>query len=184
MILDVLSGRRLWWAGQADVIAAAFRAAARFGGSDFHRPPYQSCRLYLEGGEDLGIARTADEWVAWMAQVCHAAARVCKGLCAFVVEGQTKDYRYSATPSLLAADLHRAGFNLRKPPIYRRVGIPGSGGPDWLRNDYEPVVCFTRPGRLPWSDNTACGGAATIQARRADDQPDEERPSRLRKGMG
>lgn len=37
------------------------------------------------------------------------------------------------------------------------VGIPGSGGPDWLRNDYELIVCTTRPGRLPWSDNTACG---------------------------
>ena len=35
------------------------------------------------------------------------------------------------------ADLKRAGFNMRKPPVFHRVGIPGSGGPDWLRNDYE-----------------------------------------------
>jgi hypothetical protein len=55
------------------------------------------------------------------------------------------------------ADLHRAGFNLRKPPIFNRVGIPGSGGPDWLRNDYEFIVCTTRTGKLPWADNTACG---------------------------
>jgi hypothetical protein len=39
------------------------------------------------------------------------------------------------------AALHEAGFKLRKPPIFQRVGIPGSGGPDWLRNDYEFVVC-------------------------------------------
>jgi hypothetical protein len=55
------------------------------------------------------------------------------------------------------ADLHRAGIHLRKPPAFCRVGIPGSGGPDWLRNDYEFVICATNGGRLPWSDNTACG---------------------------
>lgn len=92
-----------------------------------------------------------------MVEVCQAARRVVKGLCAFVVEGQTRSYRYSCSPMLLIADLHRAGFHLRKPPIYQRVGIPGSGGPDWLRNDYEPIICFTRGGKLPWSDNTAMG---------------------------
>lgn len=58
---------------------------------------------------------------------------------------------------MLLADLHRAGLCLRTPPIYRRNGVFGSGGKDWLRNDYETVVCVTPPGRLPWSDNTACG---------------------------
>lgn len=54
------------------------------------------------------------------------------------------------------ADLHRAGVKLRKPPVFCRVGIPGSGGPDWLRNDWEWIVCSTK-GKLPWSDNTAMG---------------------------
>jgi hypothetical protein len=92
-----------------------------------------------------------------MVKVYLAALRVCKGLVAFVVEGQTDDFRWSATPALLMADLHRAGVTLRKPPVYHRVGIPGSGGPDWLRNDYESIVCATRGGELPWSDNKACG---------------------------
>jgi hypothetical protein len=82
---------------------------------------------------------------------------VSRGLVAFVVEGQTRKFRWSATPVLLMADLHRAGVHLRKPPAFRRVGIPGSGGPDWLRNDYEFVVCATNGGKLPWSDNTAMG---------------------------
>lgn len=120
-------------------------------------PPYQDCRLYLENGEDLGIARDTEAWVSWMVAVCKEARRICTGLCCFVVEGKTTDYRYSCSPFLLMADLHRAGFHLRKPPIYKRVGIPGSGGPDWLRNDYEPCVVFSRGGKLPWSDNTACG---------------------------
>lgn len=123
----------------------------------FTSPPYERCRTYLENGQDLGIARSTDDWVAWMLKVCEASRRVCVGLCAFVVEGQTKGYRYSCAPFLLIADLHRTGFHLRKPPIYQRHSICGSGGPDWLRNDYEPVICFTRGGKLPWSDNTAMG---------------------------
>lgn len=123
----------------------------------FGSPPYEQARLYLEEGQDLGIARDTQEWVAWMVEVTRAAIRACKGLVAWVVEGQTRDFRYSCSPELLRADLCRAGFNLRKSPIYHRVGIPGSGGPDWLRNDYESIVCVTRPGKLSWSDNTACG---------------------------
>lgn len=123
----------------------------------FCSPPYEMARLYLENGEDKGIARNTEEWVSWMAQVVKACLRVCKGLCAFVVEGQTRDYRWTASPALLMADLHRAGICLRKPPIYHRIGIPGSGGPDWLRNDFEFIICATRGGQLPWSDNTAMG---------------------------
>lgn len=59
---------------------------------------------------------------------------------------------------MLMCALQDAGACLRNPPIYARSGIPGSGGPDWLRSDYEWIVCATREqGRLPWSDNTACG---------------------------
>lgn len=45
----------------------------------------------------------------------------------------------------------------RRSPIYMRRGIPGSGGPDWLADLYEPIICATSGGRLPWSDNTAMG---------------------------
>ena len=132
----------------------------------FTSPPYELARLYLENGENLGVARDTDAWVAWMVEVFTECRRVCTGLVAFVVEGQTRDRRYSAGPLLLAADLHRAGFCLRKPPIFARVGIPGGGGaaadhedggPDWLRNDYELILCTTRGGKLPWADGTACG---------------------------
>ena len=122
-------------------------------------PPYELARTYLENGKNLGIARKTEEWVAWMVDVVKASLRVCKGLVAFVVAGQTKSFRWSAGPALLAADLHRAGIHLRNPPIFHRVGIPGSGGPDWLRGDYEWIICATNGGKLPWSDNTACGHA-------------------------
>jgi hypothetical protein len=120
-------------------------------------PPYERARLYLEGGKDLSIARDTAEWVAWMVSLTRAALRVVRGCVVWVVEGQTNDFRWSAAPALLMADLTRAGVTLRKPPVYRRNGIPGSGGPDWLRNDYEFCIVATRGGKLPWSDNTACG---------------------------
>lgn len=157
MRADVLSGRRRWWAEQGD--AASWLHSLPEGCADLliTSPPYEKARLYLEGGQDLAIARGTEAWVSWMVEVCIAARHACKGLCLFVVEGQTEDYRYSAGPLLLAADLHRMGFHLRKPPIFRRCGIPGSGGPDWWRNDWEFCLAFTTGGKLPWSDNTATG---------------------------
>jgi hypothetical protein len=123
----------------------------------FGSPPYEECRLYLENGTNMGISRKTDAWVAWMVDVYRAAQAACRGLVAFVVAGQTRQYRWSAGPALLMAELHRAGLNLRNPPIFHRYGIFGSGGPDWLRSDYEWVVCTSRRGKLPWSDNTAMG---------------------------
>jgi hypothetical protein len=118
----------------------------------FGSPPYEDARTY-----DIAFGLRGQEWVDFMVQVFRASLRICRGIVAFVVEGRTSDFRYTATPALLMADLHRAGIHLRKPPIFRRNGIPGSGGPDWLRNDYEYVVCATNGGKLPWSENAAMG---------------------------
>jgi site-specific DNA-methyltransferase (adenine-specific) len=144
--------------GQADCLE--WLAAQPADSIDFilTSPPYEDVRLYLEDGTDLGIARGTDAWVAWMVQVYKLALRCCTGVVAAVVEGKTKNFRWSAAPALLIAALVREGITVRKPPIYYRSGIPGSGGPDWLRNNYELIVCATRGGRLPWSDNTAMGG--------------------------
>jgi hypothetical protein len=46
---------------------------------------------------------------------------------------------------------------LYRPVYWHRVGIPGSGQDDWFRADVEYCMCFKRPGKLHWSDNTACG---------------------------
>lgn len=117
----------------------------------FCSPPYEAARSY---GIDFKLR--GQEWVDWAVERYLECCRVSRGLVAWIVEGQTRDFRWTATPALLMADLHRAGVRLRKPPIYARVGIPGSGGPDWWRNDYEFVICSSK-GKLPWSDNTAVG---------------------------
>src|SRR5262249_48353445 len=98
-------------------------------------PPYKDARTY-----GIDFALKGQDWVDWVGRAIRACLRVCKGLVCFVVEGQTENYRWSAEPALLLADLHRAGVCLRKPPIFWRVGIPGSGGRDWWRNDWELCV--------------------------------------------
>jgi len=152
-VAEVLSGERRHWCERAD--ALEFLRALPDDSVDllFTSPPYEKCRTYGLGDKMVG----GEAWVKWMFDVVTAASPKVKGLIAINCEGQTRGYRYSCVPFLLMADLHRAGFNLRKPAVYERDGIPGSGGPDWLKNRWEPIICVTRPGRLPWSDNTACG---------------------------
>lgn len=118
----------------------------------FCSPPYEDARTY---GIDFNLK--GQDWVDWSKERFIECLRICKGLVAWVIEGKTKRFRWSATPALLMADLHRQGVYLRKPPVFHRIGIPGSGGPDWLRNDYEFIICATSGGKLPWSNNTAMG---------------------------
>jgi hypothetical protein len=122
-------------------------------GETIFSPPYGDAR------RELGfVVRTGQDWVDWMVGVFREALRV-SPLVVCVADGQTKWFSYEPLPFVLMTELYRAGVCLRKPLVYRRVGIPGSGGPDWLRNDWEPVVVATRGGELPWHDNTACGHA-------------------------
>ncbi len=161
---DVIEGRASWSAEVGDALEWLPTLPDDSVSLTFCSPPYENCRLYREAGQDLKIARKPDDWVRWMVDVCHELRRVTTGLVAIVCEGRTQDFRWTATPFLLMAELHRAGFNLRKPCVYERSGISGGGGPDWWRNDWEPVICFTRPGKLPWSDNTATGGPPVCPA--------------------
>jgi hypothetical protein len=119
----------------------------------FCSPPYESQRSYSELEFDL----SGDEYVQWAADCFMECLRVSRGLVAWVVEGFTKDFEYSASPFLVMAEIKKRGAKLRKPVVYERNGIPGTGGPDWLRNDWEPIICATKHGKLPWSDNTAMG---------------------------
>lgn len=119
----------------------------------FTSPPYEAQRKYGE----LGFNLKGDDWVQWCADCYLESLRVCRGLVCYVVEGCTRNFRYSNTPLKLAVELERRGVLLRKPAIFRRQGIPGTGGPDYLRNDYEFIICGTKRGRLEWSNNTAMG---------------------------
>lgn len=119
----------------------------------FGSPPYEAARTY-----GIGFALTGREWVTWALAGFLECLRVCRGLVAWVVSGQTRNYAYSAAPERLMVALQDRGVILRRPLIYYRIGIPGSGGPDWLRADHESIICAAKhQGRLPWSDVTAMG---------------------------
>lgn len=113
--------------------------------------PYENARTY---GIDFKLK--GDDFVQWAVERFIECHRVSKGLTAWVIEGKTRKFSWSGTPVLIMAELLKRGINLRKPVAFRRVGIAGSGGPDWWRNDWEFVICATH-GKLPWSDNTATG---------------------------
>lgn len=117
----------------------------------FCSPPYEAARTY-----DIEFNLRGQAWVDWAFARYLECVRVCRGLVLWVVEGSVRQFRWSATPALLMADLHRAGVRLRKPPAYKRHGIFGGGGKEWLRNDYEFCVCSSK-GRLPFANNTAKG---------------------------
>ncbi len=121
----------------------------------FTSPPYEDARQYGK----LGFHLKGQKWVDWAVPRFIQCLHVCTGLVAWVVQGRTRQGKWSCTPALLMADLHRAGVNLRNPPIFHRSGIPGSGGPQWLRSDYEWIICASPWSKLPWSDNTAMGEA-------------------------
>jgi len=119
----------------------------------FTSPPYEDARTY-----GIGFSHAGDAYVNWAADRFMACLRQCDGLVAWVVQGRTRRYEWSAMPARLMVELRNRGAILRNPAIYRRCGIPGSGGADWLRGDYEWIICATATRcRLPWSDNTACG---------------------------
>lgn len=120
----------------------------------FTSPPYEDARTY---GIDFHLKGRA--WVEWALERYHACLHRCDGLVAWVVNGRTKQYQFSATPIYLMAMLaNNPEIGFRKPAIYQRFGVPGSGGPDYLKDNYEFVICaHRRRGRLPWADPTAMG---------------------------
>jgi hypothetical protein len=85
----------------------------------FTSPPYEAARTY-----GIGFNLKGQEWVDWAVERYVECCRVSRGLVAWVVEGQTKQFRWSATPALLMADLHRQGVKLRKPPAFHRMASP------------------------------------------------------------
>lgn len=120
----------------------------------FGSPPYCDARTY-----GIDAQRTCEEWVAWMLDITEAAARITKGPVIWVAAGVTRKRNYwPACEGLMWEWWKRHGTHkLYRPCVFHRVGIPGSGGDDWFRSDWEYVLCFKRPGALPWSNNTAIG---------------------------
>lgn len=118
----------------------------------FGSPPYMDARTY-----GIGFRQNCQQWIDWMLRVTTEAVRVSRGLVLWVVAGVTRKHCYWPGPEGLLYEWWKAGGHCWRPAFWHRVGIPGSGGKQWLRADIEYVLAFKRPGQLSWSDNTANG---------------------------
>lgn len=118
----------------------------------FGSPPYMDARTY-----GIGADRGCADWVDWMLGVTTEALRVSRGAALWVVGGVTRDRNYWPACEGLAWEWFKRGGHAYRPCYWHRVGIPGSGGDQWFRADVEYVLCFKRPGPLPWTNNVAMG---------------------------
>ena len=119
----------------------------------FTSPPYENARTY-----GINFKAKDEAFVEWCKPRFMECLRVTNGLVCWVVNNKTRQFRSSCVVECLIADLHRNGVNFRKSQVFHRVGIPGSGGPDYMRDDWEFVIVAQRnKGKLKWSNNTACG---------------------------
>jgi hypothetical protein len=100
-----------------------------------------------------------------MLLVTAEAQRVSRGPVIWVAANVTRDRNYwPACEGLMWEWWKRGGESqLYRPLAWTKNGLPGSGGRDWFRADWEYCMCFKRPGELPWSDNTACGHEPVYQ---------------------
>ncbi len=116
-------------------------------------PPYGDARTY-----GIGAQRKCQDWIDWMITVTAEAVRVSKGLVIWICAGVTRDWCYQPGPEGLLYEWWKRGGRCWRPAYWHRVGIPGSGGKQWLRADVEYALCFTSCRKaVPWSDNTANG---------------------------
>jgi hypothetical protein len=125
----------------------------------FGSPPYMDARTY-----GIDAVRGCQEWVDWMLNVTTAAVRVSKGLVLWVVAGVQRELCYWPGCEGLAWEWWKRGNQLWRPCVWWKVdedeggsGIPGSGGKQWLRNDWEYVLAFKKEGWLPWADPLVMG---------------------------
>lgn len=120
-------------------------------------PHYEDQRTY-----GAGIKVRGQAWVDELRPIVAEAARVSAGLVVVNAAGPVRDRSYSPTMEWLVADLTRLDGLVCGPAPWawhKVCGIPGSGGKDYQRRDWEPLYAFCLPDRLPlaWSDNTAFG---------------------------
>ena len=119
----------------------------------FGSPPYADARTY-----GIGAQRDAAAWVEFMLRVTKEACRVSKGLVLWVAAGVTRKWNYWPCCEGLMWEWFKRGNQQWRPAFWHRVGIPGSGGKQWLRADIEYVLAFTScKAAIPWADNTANG---------------------------
>lgn len=144
-----------WAVEQGDCLTLMRRMTRNSVDLVFCSPPYDGGWAH---GTQKGKFPKGKNWVRWAMPRFQECLRVTRGLVCWVCDSPTERHKWLGTPILFMYELLRRGVCLRKPPLYYRWSTPGSGSRDWLRNNYEFIVCATaKRAKLPWSDNTAMG---------------------------
>lgn len=161
-VQEVIAGAERWAVEQGDAVAWMDSLPEQSVSLVFGSPPYCDARTY----GDINAVYDCVSWVEWMLKVTASAQRVSRGPVLWVAAGVTRDRNYwPACEGLMWEWWKRGGdCQLYRPCAWVKTdeddggtGIPGSGGDDYLRADWEYVMCFKRPGKLFWSDNTVMG---------------------------
>lgn len=165
-VRSVLAGDARWHVEATDCLAFLRGLPDDSVDVVFCSPPYTDARTY---GEAKAARKSAD-WVVWLRPIVVEMCRVSKGLAFLNVSDQVRNFRYQNGPEWLHADLTRLdGLDAARPYAWVKSGPgfdspgngqPGSGGPHFQRNDWEPVYGYAAAGKLSpphWSDNTAFG---------------------------
>jgi hypothetical protein len=122
-------------------------------------PPYCDARTY-----GINAVYDCQQWVDWMLKVTQVAVRVSRGLVLWVASGVQRELCYWPACEGLQWEWWKRGNQLWRPCVWWKVdaneggsAIPGSGGKQWLRNDWEYVMAFKKEGWLPWADPLVMG---------------------------
>lgn len=125
----------------------------------FASPFYCDCRSY-----GINALFACEDWISQMIPITKEALRVSRGLVVWVVDGPTRDGQYWPAPEGLAYRLWREGIHQWAPACWYKVdekgggcGLPGSGGKQALRRDWEKILIFKNPGPLPYANPKANG---------------------------
>lgn len=153
---DVFAGKAAWSVEQADALDFLRRLPDRSCSLVFFSPPYEAQRTY-----GIGVKLKGQGWVDWLRPIIVESARVSSGLVLVNAAGPVRDYRYSPAVEWLVSDLTRQDGLVCGPSPYAwtKNGVPGSGGDQYHRRNWEPVYAFAISDRLPlaWADPLAFG---------------------------
>lgn len=118
-------------------------------------PPYADCPKYEGMVQNYGV----DEWIVFMLEATHEALRVTKGPVIWVATNPTRDGVYWPACEGFMYQAWKLGMGILSPACWYKVddnnggtGIPGSGGKQWLRRDWEYVMAFKNAGPLPYAN--------------------------------
>lgn len=97
----------------------------------------------------MDFSLRGEAFVDWLKPILIEAHRVASNAVLCVINGTTKDFKYSGVPEMIIGDLIRLGLPLRKSQLFCRYGICGKT--DYLKDNYEFIITIGKGVPLSYS---------------------------------